>query len=61
MDKFWMVFGLGMSAPIVRHSTFTLAREEASRLARQNPGTKFVVLESCGDCVREDVTWVPHH
>lgn len=60
MDKFWMVFGVGMMPPVVQHITFALAREEAMRLARQHEGTKFVVLESRGYYVRKDTTWIPH-
>lgn len=43
--KFWMITGDG-NQPRVRHTNKKLATNEAERLARANPGTKFYVLEA---------------
>lgn len=43
--KFWMITGYG-NQPRVRHTSKQLADDEAERLARANPGTKFYVLEA---------------
>lgn len=42
--KFWMVYGIGQREPRYQHWTKVDAQKEASRLARNNPGTTFVVL-----------------
>lgn len=55
--KFWMVAGLGPSS--YRHMTAIGAKNEAERLALQNPGREFYVLESVAVAVRRDVTWEP--
>lgn len=36
-----------------RHKTVESAEQEANRLARENPGTKFHVLVSLGRCLEE--------
>lgn len=56
--KFWMVLGSG--EPVYRHRTKTSAQEEAERLAREHPGSEFVVLESLGTAMRKDVHWEKH-
>lgn len=45
-DPFWMVCGIGQGPPAHQHRTYTDAREEAKRLARENPGIRFVVLQA---------------
>lgn len=44
--KFWMVFGGHCTTPTKRHSSYTIARDEAERLARLNPCQSFYVLEA---------------
>jgi hypothetical protein len=58
MEKFWMVLGRG--TPIVRHHTAELAKAEAERLARLNPGEAFSVLESLATVVLTDIMWRKH-
>lgn len=56
--KFWMVLGCG--TPMVRHCSKQSAKTEAERLARNQPGTEFVVLESLATVVRSDLHWEPN-
>ncbi|QRY69199.1 helix-turn-helix transcriptional regulator [Ensifer sp. PDNC004] len=46
INKFWMVYGIGQQQPTYRHYSFSQAADEAKRLAGQNPGIQFVVLEA---------------
>lgn len=46
MNRFWMVYGHGRSAPTYRHPTKDSAQREAKRLAQLNPGSTFTVLKS---------------
>lgn len=41
---FWCVWAEGGGSPTVKHETFPDAKREAQRLARANPGQRFVVL-----------------
>ena len=41
---FWCVWCDGGGSPTVKHRDFVTARQEAQRLARANPGKRFVVL-----------------
>lgn len=41
---FWLVWCEDGGAPTVKHKDFALARAEAQRLARNNPGKHFVVM-----------------
>ena len=43
---FYLVWNPGNRNPRVRHPNRSLAVMEARRLARENPGQEFVVLES---------------
>lgn len=45
-DAFFVVWREDGPGPTVKHSTRAKAAAEAQRLARCNPGQKFVVLES---------------
>ena len=54
--KFWMVLGSG--APTYRHYRPDDARTEATRLARQNPGQEFILLEAIGAVRKTDVEWL---
>ena len=46
MDKFWMVYTPGGSAPKRQHDCFAGAAGEAQRLASENIGKEFYVLEA---------------
>ncbi len=46
-DAFWIVWApSGQRPPRVRHSQRHLAEAEAFRLARENPGTEFIVMQA---------------
>ena len=53
-EQFWMVHGIGKSAPAVCHATREAAETEAKRLARSHPGTAFVVLESISAVIKRE-------
>lgn len=57
MDTFWLVWDPQGGAPTHQHPTLQLARGEAERLARMNPGRTFYVLGSCGKTKKTDVEW----
>lgn len=57
MNKFWMVWREGSRTVTYKHETEKSARQEAERLARENPGEKFYVLESSDCCMKYDVFW----
>ncbi len=46
MNKFWMVYSPQGGPPTVEHTRRVSADREAERLARANPGKKFVVLSA---------------
>lgn len=48
---FFVVWAEGGGNPTVMHDTLNKATSEAERLARQNPGKAFHVLQSYGACV----------
>ena len=54
---FWMVYGLDQGAPAVRHEAEHIATAEAKRLARNNPGIEFYVLESVARALKADVVF----
>lgn len=45
LQRYWMVHNVIGHAPTVKHPSKTQARKEARRLADQNPGIAFAVLE----------------
>ncbi|WP_420415273.1 hypothetical protein [Roseibium sp.] len=45
-DPFWMIYGIGQGRPSAQHRSYDVAAAEAKRLARQNPGVRFVVLQA---------------
>jgi len=53
--KFWMVLGSGN--PVFHHESEQSAMKEAERLARQNRGSTFTVLEAVGTVTASDVMW----
>lgn len=44
--QFWIVYGIGFGVMTRQHRTRDRATTEARRLAQDNPGVMFVVLES---------------
>jgi hypothetical protein len=57
METFWMIWNKKGTAPKVRHTDIRAAKCEAERLARLNPGERFIVLEAIGSCIKRDVEW----
>lgn len=45
-EPFWFVWRIGGLPPKFKHLSFNSADIEAQRLAREHPGSEFVVLES---------------
>jgi hypothetical protein len=39
------------------HPSQKSAEEEAERLAKQNPGTSFLVLAAISSCISRDIVW----
>lgn len=61
MNKFYMVLNQSTGYTKYRHGEIESARKEAERLAIQNPGTIFTVLESVGHAIHEPkCKWVEH-
>lgn len=56
----WFVWNPRGNVPSFEHSTEYEAKTEAERLARLNPGTRFLVLRSVGEVTKTDVTWTHH-
>jgi hypothetical protein len=52
---FWCVWSEGGGSPTVKHASFTKAKSEAQRLARANPGRRFVVLAAALAYVKDDL------
>jgi len=52
---FWCVWCEGGGNPTVKHREFTSAKAEAQRLARANPGRRFVVLAAAVAYVKRDL------
>jgi len=52
---FWMVYGEGQRAPAVKHANFEIAKREAERLSRNNPGIDFFVMRPVSVSRRVDV------
>lgn len=57
MDKppFYLVWNPAGRSPQFRHCSIASARTEAERLAKENPGLEFFVLEPTHRIVRADV------
>ncbi len=53
-EPFFMVYGVGQGAPTARHRFREDAEAEAKRLARANPDTSFVVLESVSAVIKRE-------
>jgi len=57
MDKFYMVLNLSTSYTNYQHDSKENAKKEAERLAIQNPGKRFAVLECIGVVIKNEVVW----
>ena len=57
MQRFWMVWNPAGNSPRVRHFHPDAAKDEATRLARLNPGQEFFVLRAEAKCAVNDVMW----
>lgn len=59
-EVFWMVWCPQGSTPQYRHTSLDGAVAEAKRLAAQNTGREFIVLESVGTARRVDAEFTRH-
>ena len=50
MGRFWLVWNPAGRSPSHRHKSIEDAVKEAERLARQEPGQRFIVLEALRMC-----------
>lgn len=57
---FWMVWNPQGQAPTRQHENKLSAEREAERLARANRGQRFIVLQSIGERVVDDVQVISH-
>lgn len=57
-EPFWMVHAINGGPPTCRHDSRVSAEREAKRLARNNPGTVFAILEAVGAVVKDDLQTV---
>jgi len=48
MTPYYYVYKYGGNAPRVRHSTLHAATQEAERLAKEDPGSYFEILQCLG-------------
>lgn len=55
LQKKFFVWARTGHIPKFEHDSFESARVESERLAKQNPGTRFYVLESVGVAVKKEV------
>lgn len=55
-EQFWMVWNPMGWPPKFRHESEDSALREAKRLARNNPGQQFYVLEAVSGVEKNDVT-----
>lgn len=53
--SFWCVWSEDGGSPTVKHPDYPRAKREATRLARANPGKRFVVLAAAAAFVKDDV------
>ena len=57
---FWLVWNPQGQAPTRQHENKASAEREAERLARANRGQRFIVLQSIGERVVDDVQVIEH-
>jgi hypothetical protein len=55
--KFWMLWNPQGRAPTFKHETLEDARKQAEKLARNNNGETFYVLEAISYVRKKDVDW----
>lgn len=60
MESFFIVWCESAGRPTFKHTTFDAARLEAERLATENPGRQFHVLQSVGTAQHRKVDWFDH-
>lgn len=48
MKSFYMIWNPEGRPPTHKHASFTLAKSEAHRLAKANPGQQFFILNAIG-------------
>ena len=53
--KIWVVYNPDGRAPHYTHQSFESAKQEAKRLARNNPDQRFFVMESVAMAIKRDV------
>lgn len=57
---FWLVWNPQGHSPVVQHDTKASAERESERLARANRGQRFIILQSIGERVVDDVQVITH-
>jgi hypothetical protein len=57
IKRYWLVQCEDGGPPTVKHRTFEDAEREAERLARNNRGKTFVILEAMASVCTADVVW----
>ena len=57
-EKFWMIWRESYDVPRKKHLTAAEAYQEAERLARKHPGSKFYILEMVNMCEVSMVHWL---
>lgn len=61
MQRFYIVWNpAGTRPPKFRHGAYALAMDEARRLARENPGSEFIVLAALSSAKVRDPVDVSH-
>lgn len=58
---FWCVWCEGGGSPTVKHGAFGAAKAEAQRLARNNPGKRFIVLAAALAYQKNDLVETRFH
>lgn len=61
MERFYMVLGEHSNVTNVKHPSESAATAEAKRLAGNNPGVKFFVLQSVSHAIRQEPVAVVEH
>lgn len=58
--SFFVVWNPAHGLPRYQHGTLAQAKAEAERLARLNPGSEFIVMQSLGSARVNDIAWTQH-
>lgn len=56
-QQFWVIWRENGGTPTCKHYDVTAAKQEAERLARANPGSRFFVLQALACCEHQAVVW----